>query len=162
MKPISAESMEEVAGEETRLLGHMQTSAPVEVEVSSMFAPGTDPPPLVAWLPLALICALFYALYSIFIKKGSTSIHPILGGVILQIVAALLGAVLCGYLVLGPSEEDMFYDGKGLTWAMLAGLAVGAAEILSFVVNGENNSVFYKYFHFLLECLPNILHQPQL
>ena len=63
------------------------------------------------------------ALYNIFIKKGSASIHPILGGVILQIVAALFGTVLCGYLTFGQSEE-MFYDSKGIYWAVLAGFAV--------------------------------------
>jgi hypothetical protein len=32
------------------------------------------------------------ALYNIFIKLGSYSIHPVLGGVVLQFVAALLGS----------------------------------------------------------------------
>ena len=58
-----------------------------------------------------------------FIKKGSASIHPVLGGIILQIVAALLGALICGYLIFGL-KETMFYDGKGITWAILAGLDV--------------------------------------
>jgi len=122
-----------VAGEKTRLIGHLQTSTASEAPL--MFAPATEPPPLMVWLVPALICSLCYALYNIFIKKGSASIHPILGGVILQIVAALLGALICGYLGFGL-EETMFYDGKGITWAILAGLAVGAAEILSFLVNG--------------------------
>jgi transporter family protein len=77
-----------------------------------------------------------YALYNIFIKKGSASIHPILGGVILQIVAAILGILLCSFLTFGPAQEKMFYDTEGISWAILAGIAVGAAEILSFVVNG--------------------------
>lgn len=101
-----------------------------------MFAPGTEPPPLVVWIGPALICALCYALYNIFIKKGSASIHPILGGVILQIVAAVLGVLLCSYLTFGPAQESMFYDGRGIYFAVLAGISVGAAEILSFVVNG--------------------------
>lgn len=135
LRRLRSESMEGgVAGEKTRLLGHhLQTST--ASEASLMFAPATEPPPLMVWLVPALICSLCYALYNIFIKKGSASIHPILGGVILQIVAALLGALICGYLVFGL-EETMFYDGKGITWAILAGLAVGAAEILSFLVNG--------------------------
>lgn len=42
-------------------------------------------PPLIKWIFPALLCALSYALYNIFIKKGSHSIHPIVGGVILQV-----------------------------------------------------------------------------
>jgi hypothetical protein len=51
-------------------------------------------PPISQWLVPALVCALAYAMYNILIKKGSTSIHPILGGV--------LGCVLCLTLVYGP------------------------------------------------------------
>jgi drug/metabolite transporter (DMT)-like permease len=40
---------------------------------------GTGNPPLY-WVLLALICASAYAFYNIFIKKGSASISPILGG----------------------------------------------------------------------------------
>jgi len=123
-------------GEKTRLLErHFQQSSSGPRR-ESMFEPGTEPPPLMQWLAPAMICALMYALYNIFIKKGSASIHPILGGVVLQIVAAALGALLCGYLVYGPTQEPMFYDVEGFSFAILAGIAVGAAEILSFVVNG--------------------------
>jgi transporter family protein len=38
-----------------------------------------DKPP-VYWILIALICANAYAFYNIFIKKGSSSIDPILGG----------------------------------------------------------------------------------
>ena len=38
-----------------------------------------DEPP-VYWVLIALICANAYAFYNIFIKKGSSSIDPILGG----------------------------------------------------------------------------------
>jgi len=44
-----------------------------------MFAPSEEPPELSHWIVSALLCALAYALYNIFIKKGSASIHPILG-----------------------------------------------------------------------------------
>mmetsp|Transcript_11825 Transcript_11825/g.32799 ORF Transcript_11825/g.32799 Transcript_11825/m.32799 type:complete len:234 (-) Transcript_11825:56-757(-) len=93
-------------------------------------------PPLLLWIGPALFCALMYALYNIFIKKGSSSIHPVLGGVILQFVAAILGCVLLSILVLKEGWEDMNYDRSGIFWAIWAGIAVGAAEILSFVVSG--------------------------
>lgn len=118
-----------IAGEKTRLLAnnghrHATTSPELITKESSMFAPGTEAPPLVQWLPPALICALSYALYNIFIKKGSASIHPILGGVILQIVAAILGIVLCSYLAFGPAQEPMFWDLRGFVFAILAGISV--------------------------------------
>ena len=38
-----------------------------------------DGPPIY-WIAIALVCASAYAFYNIFIKKGSASINPILGG----------------------------------------------------------------------------------
>jgi bacterial/archaeal transporter family protein len=106
-------------------------------------------PPLAIWIGPALACALCYALYNIFIKKGSASINPILGGVILQFVAAFLGCVLLSgvlfynmYMVEssfdsnGVQEDLLMWDWTGVRWAILAGFAVGAAEMISFCVNG--------------------------
>ncbi|KAL7537264.1 hypothetical protein ACHAXR_007708 [Thalassiosira sp. AJA248-18] len=144
IRRLRSESLEGVLGENTRLLNsHLQTSSP-ELNGSSFahgssFAPSLEEPPLLEWIVPALTCAMCYALYNIFIKKGSASIHPILGGVILQIAAAILGALLCGFLAFGPPQEPMFYDFRGFSFAILAGIAVGAAEILSFLVNGKSN-----------------------
>mmetsp|Transcript_9010 Transcript_9010/g.22738 ORF Transcript_9010/g.22738 Transcript_9010/m.22738 type:complete len:340 (-) Transcript_9010:208-1227(-) len=93
-------------------------------------------PPLVTWIVPALLCALSYALYNIFIKKGSASIHPILGGVILQFVAALCGTLLLLLLIARGKSSDIFYDKYGVLWATGAGLWVGTAEMLSFTVSG--------------------------
>ena len=92
---------------------------------------GGESPKLGTWIGPALSSALSYALYNIFIKLGSASIHPILGGVVLQFVAALLGTVLLGF-----SKGSLTYDRKGMLWSICAGLSVGAAEILSFQVSG--------------------------
>jgi transporter family protein len=51
------------------------TSLPQEIIVVG----GTGNPPIY-WILIALICASAYAFYNIFIKKGSASISPILGG----------------------------------------------------------------------------------
>lgn len=97
----------------------------------------TSSPAFYIWIGPALVCALMYALYNICIKKGSNSIHPVLGGVILQFVAAILGSVLLGALIWKQGGyEDMPCDTEGITWAVFAGMAVGAAEILSFIVSG--------------------------
>lgn len=102
-------------------------------------------PPLIIWIGPALACALAYALYNIFIKKGSASINPILGGVILQFVAALLGCILLGGIIYFNSgldegglkkEEVLFWDWSGIRFAIFAGVAVGAAEMISFCVSG--------------------------
>uniref|UniRef100_A0A7S3P7P4 EamA domain-containing protein n=1 Tax=Amphora coffeiformis TaxID=265554 RepID=A0A7S3P7P4_9STRA len=94
-------------------------------------------PPLVVWIGPALICAFCYALYNIFIKKGSATINPILGGVVLQFVAALCGSLLMGFILWKDGgAETLQCDNEGIMWAVFAGMAVGAAEILSFIVSG--------------------------
>ena len=93
-------------------------------------------PPLSVWIVPALCCAMAYALYNIFIKKGSYHISPVLGGVILQLVAALLGTCLLGFLICKEgAEEVVIYNAEGIQWAILAGVAVGTAEIVSFFVS---------------------------
>jgi len=94
----------------------------------------TVAPPLALWTGPALFCALAYACYNICIKKGSSHISPILGGVILQIVAALFGS--CLLLALVANGQSLPYDGYGILWACWAGIFVGAAELLSFCVSG--------------------------
>jgi transporter family protein len=94
-------------------------------------------PPLLIWIGPALLCASAYAFYNIFIKKGSASINPIFGGVILQFVAAIFGTVLLGVLTIKEGGIDFLnYDSVGIMWACCAGIAVGTAEMLSFCVSG--------------------------
>jgi transporter family protein len=96
---------------------------------------GEVAPPLILWIGPALICAMAYAFYNIFIKKGSASINPILGGVVLQFVAAIYGTMLLILLRVFVFDE-LECQVIGLIWAGCAGLAVGAAELLSFSVSG--------------------------
>lgn len=90
------------------------------------------------WILPALACALAYALYNISIKKASNDINPVLGGVILQFVAAFLGSFI--YMterqMMDPEEETLI-NMYGISWSIAAGLFVGIAEILSFCVNGK-------------------------
>jgi len=109
------------AGEETPLLPKKNTDI------------GTPAPSLRVWIIPALCCAATYALYNIFIKKGSFTIHPILGSVILQFVAALLGVII---LICFVSRIEIQYESQGSLWSCCAGLAVGSAEMLSFCVSG--------------------------
>ena len=97
-------------------------------------------PPLGTWIGPALACALSYALYNLSIKRSSATMDPILGGVLLQFVAAIVGTMLLLYqrfFVVSTSGTTLFRCTKvGLVWAVAAGLSVGAAELLSFVVSG--------------------------
>ncbi|MDB5268153.1 MAG: hypothetical protein JWP58_1193 [Hymenobacter sp.] len=93
------------------------------------------------WLPLALLTALCLALYNFFIKLSADHVSPAVGAVVLQLVAAALGAAWLVKLKL--QGQPLVVSGKGLVWAVLAGLGVGLAEILTFVVfqRGVNSSV---------------------
>ena len=93
------------------------------------------------WLPLALLTALCLALYNFFIKLAANHVSPAVGAVVLQLVAAALGAAWLFKMNL--QGQPMAISGKGLGLAALAGLGVGLAEILTFVVfqRGVNSSV---------------------
>ena len=60
---------------------------------------------------------------------------PLSLGVILQFVAALLGTCLLASL-LHRGGGTLEYDNDGIRWSIMAGLAVGLAEMLSFCVSG--------------------------
>ena len=110
-----------------------ETSSLIEYGVTEN---GPNSPSAGIWIGPALICALSYALYNIFIKKGSNSIHPVLGGVVLQLVAAVLGSfLLLGIIVKDGGLSNLEYDKEGIGWSVCAGLAVGLAEIISFFVS---------------------------
>ena len=84
------------------------------------------------WLPLALLTALCLASYNFFIKLAADHLPPAVGAVVLQLVAAGLGATWLVRLRL--AGQPLALTGKGLALAALAGLSVGLAEILTFVV----------------------------
>ena len=84
------------------------------------------------WLPLALLTALCLALYNFFIKLAANHVSPAVGAVVLQLVAAALGAGWLLYLKL--QGQSLLVSRQGLGLAALAGVGVGLAEILTFVV----------------------------
>jgi transporter family protein len=84
------------------------------------------------WLPLALLTALCLALYNFFIKLAANHLPAAVGAVILQLVAAGLGGIwLLRLKLLG---QPLPLSSRGVGLAVLAGLGVGLAEILTFVV----------------------------
>lgn len=84
------------------------------------------------WVLLALATAAAFGAYNVFIKLGSGKIDHVLGAVVLQVVAAMLGGTYALALKLGGRELPV--TRAGVTWAALAGVAVGVAEILTFLV----------------------------
>ena len=96
---------------------------------------------MASWLPLALLTALCLALYNFFIKLASGHLAPAVGAVVLQLVAAALGAAWL--LKLKLQGQPVSLNSSGLGLAVLAGLGVGLAEILTFVVfqRGVSSSV---------------------
>lgn len=102
---------------------------------SVVLSAATASPALSVWAGPAFACALSYALYNLFIKKASASMDPILGGVLLQIVAASLGAALLA-VQRARATAPLEISKLGIKWAIAAGAAVGAAEILSFIISG--------------------------
>ena len=87
---------------------------------------------MINWLPLALVTALCLACYNFFIKLAANHLPPAVGAVVLQLVAAALGAAWL--LKLKMQGQPVLIAGKGVGLAALAGLSVGLAEILTFVV----------------------------
>lgn len=85
-----------------------------------------------SWLWTASLAAVCYGLYNVFIKLSAGRIHPVTGAVILQVMAACSGAVL--FLFLRSAKTPMAFSAKGVWFAVLAGVCVGLAEILSFFV----------------------------
>lgn len=84
------------------------------------------------WLPLALLTALCLTLYNFCIKLAANHLSPAVGAVVLQLVAAVLGAAWLFKLKL--QGQPLPLTGQGLGLAALAGLGVGLAEILTFVL----------------------------
>ena len=84
------------------------------------------------WITLALMTAFFYGAYNVFIKVASGHINQIVGAVILQIVAALLGCIIL--LAMKMSNTPLEISTKGIWLSIAAGVFVGLAEITSFYV----------------------------
>jgi transporter family protein len=86
------------------------------------------------WLALAACAALGMACYNLLIKAAAGQIHEMVGAVVLQVVAALVGAGLLLLLYLRGALPPALFTGRGITLAALAGASIGVAEILTFAV----------------------------
>ncbi|WP_375436174.1 EamA family transporter [uncultured Hymenobacter sp.] len=89
------------------------------------------------WWQLAACAAVGMALYNLFIKAAAGQIHQMVGAVVLQVVAALVGAGLLLVLYLRGMLPANLVSTRGIALAALAGVSIGVAEILTFVVYGK-------------------------
>jgi len=85
---------------------------------------------------LLALAALMFGLYNVFIKVSSDHINPVLGAVVLQLVAAVVGLGLLGHLAM-RSGEALQVSSRGLFLAACAGVAIGLVEILTFAIYGR-------------------------
>lgn len=86
-------------------------------------------------MPFLLLAtaALMFGLYNVFIKLSADHIEPVLGAVVLQFVAAVLGLALLLWLKLG-GQPGIHASARGIWLAVAAGVAIGLVEIVTFAI----------------------------
>lgn len=84
------------------------------------------------WALYAGLAAACLGGYHVMIKLSSASVHQALGAFVLQGVALVVGGLVAGGVVLGRGPLE--WTPRGLWWAAGAGLLVGVAELLGFMV----------------------------
>lgn len=86
------------------------------------------------------LAAVMFGLYNLFIKLSADHIQAVLGAVILQFVAAFLGLGLLVYFKY-VDNLTLHVSPRGVTLAVLAGVAIGVVEILTFIIYGRGVAV---------------------
>lgn len=81
---------------------------------------------------LLAVAAIMFGLYNVFIKLSSEHIEPALGAVILQFVAMVVGLGLLLYIQ--RSGGQLTISARGIWLSVLAGVAIGLVEVLTFVI----------------------------
>ena len=84
------------------------------------------------WISLVIVSALFYGGYNFLLKLSSGHIHQILGAVILQGSALVVGLSLLFYLRSGG--DSLNYSSTGIAFAVSAGVCVGVGGIIAFYI----------------------------
>lgn len=79
---------------------------------------------------LAMLAGTLFACYQLAVKLSATHIQEMLGAVILQAVAVVVGILI--FLILKDGHEPLVYTSTGLKFAIIAGIFVSLAEIAAF------------------------------
>lgn len=82
------------------------------------------------WILLAVLSAIFLGAYNFFLKVSSGHIDQIVGALILQVAAAVVGCVI--FVILYFTHGPLAITQKGVMFAIIAGVMVGLSEITSF------------------------------
>lgn len=85
---------------------------------------------------LLVLAALMFGLYNVFIKLSADHIQAVLGAVVLQFVAAFVGLGLLLYMK-SAGDLQVSATPRGVWLAVLAGVAIGLVEILTFIIYGR-------------------------
>lgn len=80
-----------------------------------------------SWLPLALLTALLYGAHNAFSRAATKGISNELGAIVVQATAALC---VLGYAL--ARSKPMTADGRGIGWAVVAGVVVAVGTVLYF------------------------------
>jgi uncharacterized membrane protein len=95
-----------------------------------------------SWLTFALLTILSYSVFDFFVKLSSDKIHTGLGGLIINVVSAL---VLLAFTVFAKLKGENVLEAKpgGWLYSVLAGITVGLATIffLKMFSTGTNLSL---------------------
>lgn len=89
---------------------------------------------------LLALAALMFGLYNVFIKLSADHIQAVLGAVVLQFVAAFVGLALLIYMK-SAGALQISATPRGVWLAVLAGIAIGLVEILTFIIYGRGVAV---------------------
>lgn len=82
---------------------------------------------------LLTLAAVMFGLYNVFIKLSADHIQAVFGAVVLQFVAAFVGLGLLLYMK-GVQGLEITATPRGIWLAVLAGVAIGLVEILTFII----------------------------
>lgn len=87
---------------------------------------------------LAMLAGTLFACYQLAVKLSAEHIQEMLGAVILQAVAVLVGVLL--FFVLKDGSADLIYTSTGVKFAIFAGFFVSLAEIAAFYTFSQDIS----------------------
>ena len=87
---------------------------------------------------LAMLAGTLFACYQLAVKLSAEHLQEMLGVVILQTVAVLVGVFL--FLLFKDGQTDLMYTSAGLKFAIFAGIFVSLAEIAAFYTFSQDIS----------------------
>ena len=87
---------------------------------------------------LAILAGILFACYQLAVKLSAGHIQELLGAVVLQAVAVVVGILI--FLTFKDGSEQLVYTSTGLKFAIIAGILVSLAEIIAFYAFAQDIS----------------------